>query len=274
MKREKKKLPTDKKLHISKVRPEDHISINAIGKNKKLEFEVTYAEITEQDKAEIEASYGDATLPIELIVHEVNGQEKPISFAGHSSALEFIAINPEGVYKWEHINLIKYTLSSGSMIHLIIALLPEGIKFNRRRGVRVNMDTRMEIEQDDKRIAVLVREMSYCGLSFINLSSREVDPSKPFVLNLIDIDEKKEKTFVVGKFYGKIQRQRVEEDGTVVYGCILAERHAEYLQKFIAMKQLENISGKKAYKGYQRNNSTQFWKEDAVDALEAIMKEK
>ncbi|MCR4567538.1 MAG: hypothetical protein K5769_05775 [Pseudobutyrivibrio sp.] len=274
MKKKQSKPTVEKKLHIKKVRPEDHLSIVAMGEDKKLEFEVTYAELTPEEEAELATKYSNAFLPIELIVQEFEGKEKAVSFAGHSSILEFIAINPEGVYKWEHIQLIKYKFDNGKMIHVIVALLPEGEKFNRRRGVRIDIDTRMELEQGDNKIEVIVRDLSYCGFSFTKVSEDSLDFTKAFLLNLIDYDPKSEKTYSVGRFAGKVHRQREDENGNMVYGCILAEKHAEYLQKYVAMKQMERISKKTEYKAVQKNSESQFWKEEVVDALNGLKVER
>ena len=89
----------------------------------------------------------------------------------------------------------------------------------------------MELEQENVKIPVLVREISYCGFSFINLSKSDVDIKKAFVLNLMERDG--DRAYSIGKFVGKVHRVQEVDGGKTVYGCILADKHAAALQKYI-----------------------------------------
>lgn len=253
-------------LHISEVKPEDSISVTAIMDGKKVEISCTYAELTEEQKEFLNVNYGNHYLPVELITMEVNGEEIPVSFQGQNSVLQVVVVNSDGVFKFEKILIRKTTLPGEKTFHLINAISTLGIRFNRRRGVRVNVDTRMELEQGEVKFVILVREISYCGFSFINLSQTDVDINRPFILNLIERDG--DKSFSYGKFIGKVHRVEEVKGGNTIYGCVLADKHADQLQKYVAMKQLEILTGKKAFaEDIQKNSNSDRWRAEIADAL-------
>ena len=252
-------------LHISEVRPDNNISVTALMDGKQVELGATYAQLNEEQLEFLNVNFGNHFLPLEPITHEVNGEEIPVSFEGHNSVLHVVVINPDGVFKFEHILIKKLTLKGDKIIHVINAISTIGIRYNRRRGVRVNLDTRMTLEQGEEKYPILVREISYCGFSFINLALNEIDVNRPFVLSLIERDE--DKAFTVGKFIGKVHRVEEVSGGSNIYGCILAEKHAGDLQKYIAMKQMEAITGKKLFKDIQKTSNSETWRSDIADAL-------
>ena len=212
-------------LHISEVTPSDSIAVTAMMDGKKVEISCTYAELNEEQKTFLDVNYGNHYLPVELITTELNGEEVPVTFKDQDSVLQVVVVNPDGVFKFENILIRKTTLPGDRTFHLINAVSTIGIRFNRRRGVRVNVDTRMELEQGEEKFIILVRELSYCGFSFINLSQNDVDKDKPFILNLIERDG--DKSFSYGKFIGKVHRVEEVSGGSTIYGCILAEKHAD-----------------------------------------------
>ena len=258
-------------LHISEVQPTDSISVTAMMGEKKVELSATYAELTEEQVEFLNVNYGNHYLPVELITQEVNGEEVPVSFDGQNSVLHVVVANPSGVYKYEHILIRKTTLPGDKTFHLINAISTIGIRFNRRRGVRVNIDSRMELEQGEEKFQILVREISYCGFSFINLSPNDVDTTRPFILHIIERDD--DKSFTIGKFIGKVHRVEEKEGSGTIYGCILAEKHANQLQRYIAMKQMEALTGKKAFVDIQKNSNSDRWRQEIADALGATLNE-
>ncbi len=253
-------------LHISEVKPTDSIAVTAMMDSKKVEISCTYAELTEEQTEFLNVNYGNHYLPVELITMEVNGEVVPVTFQGQNSVLQVVVVNPDGVFKFENILIRKTTLPGDKTFHLINAVSTLGIRYNRRRGVRVNVDTRMELEQGEEKFIILVREISYCGFSFINLSQKDVDPSRPFVLNLIERDG--DKSFSYGKFIGKVHRTEEVKGGSTIYGCVLADKHADQLQKYVAMKQLELLTGKKAFaEDIQKTSNSDRWRAEVADAL-------
>ena len=62
------------------------------------------------------------------------------------------------------------------------------------------------------------------------------------------------------------------DGGKTVYGCILADKHAAALQKYVAMKQLEFLNGKKM-KDIEKNSTSANWRAEMADALGYAMEE-
>ena len=252
-------------LHISDVKPTDSITITAMMGSKKVDIPATYAELTVEQIEFLNVNYGNHYLPVELITQEVDGEDVVLSFTEHNSALKVVVVNPDGVFKFENILIRKTTLPPDKTFHLINAVSTLGVRYNRRRGVRVNVDTRMELEQGDSKFIILVREISYCGFSFINLTKTDIDASRPFILKLIERDG--DKSFTVGKFIGKVHRVEEPENGNKIYGCVLAEKHEAQLQKYIAMKQMEALTGKKVFDDVQKISTSENWRQEVADAL-------
>ncbi|MCR5581796.1 MAG: PilZ domain-containing protein [Pseudobutyrivibrio sp.] len=265
------KKETNNKILIEHIKPEDNVSVTALMDNKKVDIPVNVVDISEEEHNELISHFGNHVIPIDTITQVVNGEPLVVSFEGQSSLLQLINVNSKGVYKWEHLKIKKYTFKSGRTIHAISSLVPEGVKYNRRRGVRVNIDSRMEIEQDDTKYMVLVKDLSYCGFSFINLTPAEFDPSRVFLLHIIERDG--DKSYLVGKFIGKVLREQPSKEGPTVYGCILHDKHAAALQKYVAMKQMEKLNGKKAYTDLQKTSSSEYWKAEVAEALNSTISE-
>lgn len=258
------------KLHINDVKASDRITVIAMMDNKKIELPAKFAELTEEERGELSV-YGKNILAVEGIVQEKEKELYIVSFTGHVSVLESIVINEDGVFKFDYVQIKKHELKSGKVIHVIVAINPEGKRYNRRRGIRINLDTSMTIEQGEQKFVVLVRDMSYCGVGFVNLSPEEIDRKKPFILNLVEKDE--DKSFTVGKFIGKVHRVYEQENGSTTYGCIIAEKHAEFLQRYIALKQMEAINGKKAFNSLQKTSENENWRADVASALNELLTE-
>ena len=100
----------------------------------------------------------------------------------------------------------------------------------------------MNIEQNGEKISVIVRDLSYCGIAFVESAETPVDPDKAFTINLIDTDEDGNE-YLVAKLTGRINNQKEIDDGKILCGCILAADHASDLHRYIANKQIEAIRG-------------------------------
>jgi hypothetical protein len=102
----------------------------------------------------------------------------------------------------------------------------------------------MDVEQGQSIYNVIVRDISYCGVAFIEpmVEESQLDASKPFALHLYDEGEDGER--LVGIFRGKITNQQKIDSG-ILNGCEIAADHASELQKYIANKQIEELRGKK-----------------------------
>ncbi len=255
----------NKQLHIKDVKPDDSISVTALMGEKKVELSATFASLTDIEKSTLDGIYGDKYVPIEQIELDVNGKQTNVIFEKQNSVLEVVVVNASGVFKFKNVRIVRYTFNEQRSIQVIHALTPKGMPHNRRRGIRINIDTRMTLEQNDNKYIILCRDISYCGFSFINLSPDEINVNQPFLLHLIERNE--DKSFNVGKFIGKVQRVEESDNGAKVYGCILHEKHAAQLQKYIAMKQMEMLNGKKAFDDIKKLSTSENWRADVADAL-------
>ncbi len=254
------------KLTIQEINKETTLSVIASLEDKKLELPVEYAHITDNELVEIRAKYGENIIPIEDVVQEWKRKLFKVSFNGHLSKLDLMAINTEGVFLWEKVKIYKVVLSSGRMVNLIKSDRVEGEKFNRRRGVRIALDKSMDIQQDGEIFRVVVRDLSYCGVGFIEYTeTSNIKVGEPFELFLVE--DSKDGENLVGKFYGKVINQRELPAGGIFNGCILSSQHSTFLQRYIAMKQLEQISGKKMSPTIQRNATGDNWKGIIVESL-------
>ena len=259
-----------KVLHISEVTAENNITISAMMGKKQIDLQAIYATLTDAEKDALDEIYGDKYIPIELIIEEHEGETLAVTFMKQNSKVEVVAVTPYGVFKFSNVRILRFDFDTGKSIHVIHGLATKGVPCNRRRGVRINLDTRMELEQENVKIPVLVREISYCGFSFINLSKSDVDIKKAFVLNLMERDG--DRAYSIGKFVGKVHRVQEVDGGKTVYGCILADKHAAALQKYVAMKQLEFLNGKKM-KDIEKNSTNANWRAEMADALGYAMEE-
>ena len=259
-----------KVLHIDEVTPDNNITVSAMMGKKQIDLQALYADLTAAEKEALDSIYGKKYIPIELITEEVEGETLAVTFQKQNSQVEVVVVNPDGVFKFANIRILKFKFDDGKAIHVIHGLNPKGVPCNRRRGVRINLDTRMELEQENNKFIILVRDISYCGFSFVNLSKNDIDINKPFILNLMERDG--DKAFSMGRYVGKVQRQQEQEKGPTIYGCILAEKHAAALQKYIAMKQLEFLNGKKL-KDVEKNSDSDNWRAEVADALGELLEE-
>ncbi len=253
------------KYEISDINEKTTLTLIATMENQKMELPVEFADISVAEREEILKKYKGKVLPIEDIYMTRNEKKVSVSFKGHASKLELLAITENGVYHWDNVQIYKATLESGRTIQVIFSSRLEGEKFNRRRGIRINIDKKMDIEQNGEKQSVIVRDISYCGMSFIEPDNNEVETGTEFVLYLTDTMDDEER--LVGTFNGKILNKRNSSGGQVICGCVISAEHAAFLQRYIAMKQMEIISGKKNAKILTKVKTGEYWQDDLAEAI-------
>ena len=72
----------------------------------------------------------------------------------------------------------------------------------------------------------------------------------PFVLSLTETEGEEEK--LVCKIVAKKINEREPSKGIIVSGCVISSQNADFLQRYVAMKQLEQLNGKKQQFSIQR----------------------
>ncbi len=265
----------NKKLNeitISDITKDYTLSIVATLESKTIEMPAEYARLTMEETSEIKKRFGEDILPLENIMTKIQEKMLEVSFKGHVSVLDLIAISEDGVFKWAHVNVYRVKLATGKEINLLTSKQRFGEKFNRRRGVRIDLDKAMKIEQQGQTYTVVVRDLSYCGVSFVEPNGSQVQKNVPFSLYLTEDSDEGEK--MVGTFTGKILNQRTMDSGAVVSGCILSASHASYLQRYIAIKQMEKLSGtRKGHAGVKKTATGEDWQRKLAGALEASLDE-
>ena len=259
-------------ITIADINKDYTLSIIATLDSKTIEMPVEYARLTVEEVAEVDKRFGQDIVPLENIMTKIQEKMLEVSFKGHVSTLDLVAVSEEGVFKWAHAKVYRVKLASGKEINLITSKQRFGEKFNRRRGVRIDLDKAMKLEQQGQTYTVVVRDLSYCGVSFVEPNGAQVQKGMPFTLHLSENSDDGEK--LIGAFTGKILNQRTLDSGAVVSGCILSASHASFLQRYIAAKQMEQISGKrKKAAGIKKTVTGEDWQRKLADALEASLDE-
>ena len=256
---------------ISDIKKDHTLSIVATLDSNNIEMPAEYAHLSAEELAELRSKYDSEILPLENIVTTIQEKMLAVSFKGHVSKIDLIVVNQEGVYRWSNVKVYRIKLKSGKMVNLVTSKQRAGEKFNRRRGVRIDLDKAMKLEQEGQTYTVVVRDLSYCGVSFVEPNGSQLQKGMPFLLNLVDSTEKGDKE--IGKITGKILNQRTLDSGAVVSGCIVSADHAQMLQRYIAIKQMEQISGRKSNRGLgiQKLATGEDWQIKLADAIEATM---
>lgn len=256
-----------KEFLLSNIKKEYTLSIVARLKGKKIDLPLEYAELTDEEYEELTEKYGKEFLPLEPIVRQWEEKLLEISFKGHESVLELFVVTDEEVFQWVAVKVFRINLSTGRYINMITSSLKMGKKYNRRRGVRINIDTVMNLEQEGETFHVIVKDLSYCGVGFFELGEGMVKKGVPFILHLTEPGEDGEEKLVC-KLVGKVLHQR-NDAGGIFSGCILSTKHAAFLQKYVAMKQMEQISGKKRDFGISYHVISEDWKRERAERLNA-----
>ena len=253
-------------INLCDLNQEATLSVIGSLDNKKIELPTEYAILSESEMQELKKRVGLYFVPLENILKIWQDKLQEVKFTGSVSKLSFIAITKDGVYHWENVKIIKHVFNSGRSIHVVLCANPVGEKYNRRRGVRINIDKMMNVEQNGQIYPVIVRDLSYCGIAFLEQAQAAVDPDKAFVINLTDTNEDGE-DYLVAKLTGRINNQKDYDEGRILCGCILAADHASELQRYIANKQIEAIRGKKIGKRISKNVSGDNWQEEVINKL-------
>ena len=250
-------------FHISEITRNITLSVVASLDGKTIELPLEYADISPEEILEVKKRYGKNILPLENVVKQWKEKLIAAKFKGHLASLDLIAVTTESVFAWEDVKIYATKLSSGKIINILKAPVDEGEKINRRKGVRIAMEQPMLVQQEGMFHTVLVRDLSYCGVGFIEHGPSELKVGVPFILCLLEHNDDGVK--MIDKFSGEIINQRPLPDGGTFSGCTLSDKHAIYLQRYIATKQLEELSGKR-----QRPyviSSDDKWKDMLVENL-------
>lgn len=253
-----------KELKLSEIEKDYTMSIVATLEGKKVDLPIQYANLSEEESEEVATKYGPEAIPLDPIVRKWEEKIFEVSFKGHTSKLELIVVTTEDVFHWSSLKIFKVKLTDGRSINILTSNLACGVRFNRRRGVRITLDKMMTIEQGDQSFLVIVRDLSYCGVGFFEPGSAKVQRGMPFTLKLTESSDDGDK--LVCKLTGKILHQR-EEEGGIVSGCVLSSQHAAFLQRYIAIKQMEQISGRKQDYRVEHNATGDDWKNKVVNQL-------
>ncbi|WP_176761836.1 PilZ domain-containing protein [Pseudobutyrivibrio sp. YE44] len=234
---------------------------------KKIELPAEYASLSEAEHKELFDKYGTRVVPIENILTHLQEKIVEVSFKGnHLSDTELLAVTSVGVFRWKNVKIFKVTLTTGKVIHIIFSAREDGEKFNRRRGVRLNLDKQMDIELNGERFKAVVRDISYCGMSFVKPEGLEIEPGMPIVLHLSELADDEDDR-VVGAFEGKVLNKRIISSGAEVCGCVISAEHAAFLQRYIAIKQMERASGKRSEKTLTKVKTGEYWQNDLAEVL-------
>lgn len=261
-----------KGLKITEITEKATISVMASFGNKKLELPTEYAFLNELEMKEVVAKYGEKILPLENVLQVWQEKLREVSFKGTVSKLDLIAVTSAGVYKWDNVKIYKYDFRSGRHIHVAVPITSEGIKYNRRRGVRINVDKIMDVEQGANMYSVIVRDISYCGVAFVEPLGAQLNPDERFVLHFTESTDKGDR--LVALLTGKINNRKDYDKGGVLNGCVLSPDHASFMQKYIATKQIEAIRGKKKPAALSKTKTGDYWKEELGDEFKKRINKK
>ena len=255
----------DKTLDIEELNSEAMLSLMAIIEGKQVELPLTMAQLSGEEKAELQNRIKGSILALEVVMME--GAERPtiINFKNAAAEMTLYAVVGEDAYRWDNVRIGLLQLKTGRRVHVLKPVISAGQKHNRRKGLRLDMDITMEILQDGRKVNVLVQDISYCGLRILERGGSQLDKEQPFIVALID-DNKGERKPVIN-LDAKIVRQKVFENGDVESGCIIAKGQQDFLQRYVAIKQMERIRGGVVYKTIARTDTTEDWKKNTAEKL-------
>ena len=254
-------------MKLSELNFESSLSLMAELEGGQTDIPITRAELSEDEYNEIEATVGARFIPLEVIVQEYEKKFAVISFQNSKAKLSLIAFHENELYKWDNVVVDRVQLQSGKSIHLVKVPNPNGSKFNRRRGVRIDIGRYMEIEQKNKNFNVLIKDLSYCGLGIMEKGESKIDVNEPFTLHLTE--SRGSENRLVAKIVAKVIRQEEIEGGYIKSGCIIAKGHYNFLQRYVATKQMENLQGKSGgYSDVMRADNSDNWKKSIAKQLE------
>ncbi len=244
-------------IKIQDLTSESSLSILALIDDKQTEVPIKMAVLTEDEMDEDSSIINGPFVPLDVIVHEMDKKFAVISFQNARADIQLIAVHDGEIYKWDNVMVTMIQLENGKKIHLCKLQNSKGTKFNRRRGVRLPLDQAMEVQQKGTTYKVIVRDLSYCGIGLLERGESKLDVKEPFILFLSE--RNKDKEVIVGKITAKIIRQEKTENGDTISGCITAKGHYNFLQRYIAIKQMERIKGE-SMNGVQRTCNNENWR--------------
>ncbi len=218
------------------------VSIVADVGEQKIELPAERAPLSTEELSQVREKYGRNVFPLDDVVNKWQAKIKAAKIKGKISSLDFLVVTSFGVFRWEDVKLYKFKLESGRLIYVVVASDELGERFNRRRGIRINIDKVMDVEQDDNIYSVIVKDISYCGVAIVEPMGAQINPDEYFMLHLVDYAS--DGVHPVAEITAKIANQKVNEDGSVFSGCSIIADHASFLQQFIANKQIEELRAK------------------------------
>ena len=253
------------KANINELTSEHQLYIRASVGDQYTEVAIKLANLTDEQQEQVKRRVNGYYIALDVVVSEYQKKMQVISFQHHKADLALIALIGNDLFKWDGINVDMMVLNDGTKVHVLVLRAPEGLRYNRRRGIRVNIDRRMEIRQNDVTYNILVRDISYCGIGLQELGDSKLNMKDPFVLFLTENDGKRD--VLIGKITGRVVRQEKLENGMTISGCITADSNHSFLQKYVATKQMELVSGKSKFKSIERNATGDDWKKNVADML-------
>ena len=230
-------------ISIAELGSRTTVSIIADVGEQKIELPAERASLSPTEISQVRAKYGNNIFLIDDVLNKWQEKIKAAKIKGKITRLDFIAVTSFGVFKWDDIKLYKSKLESGRIIYVVVASEELGERYNRRRGIRINIDKVMDVEQMDNMYSIIVKDISYCGVAIVEPMGSQIDPDEYFLLHLIDYDQDGN-TRPVAEITAKIANQKENEDGSVFSGCAILADHASFLQQYIANKQREDLRAK------------------------------
>ena len=253
-------------INISDISKNASLSILAIGKKKTIEIPIKLGELSDEERREINAKVVEEYIALEVVKTDFENRKVVVSFQNVKAEMSLVAADRGEIYKWDNIKVDMIELSNGKKVHIIRFEDSDGVKFNRRKGVRMMVDRRMYVKQGGGLYPIILNDVSYCGFGFTEKFDQNLDVERPLILELQNRN---------GDFYdyihGSIVRTIEKESGEVFHGCKVAKDDQQSMQKYVAILQMELIRGKTP-KDVVKNEEHQEWKESITYQLGRAMK--
>jgi len=256
----------NEKLSINSLREGANVSLRALLDGKYTDIPISIAQVEDEERLELNKKINCPYVALDVIVQEWQKKFMVVSFQQKEAQIALVAVHEKGIFKWDNVKVDMFVLESGKRVHVVRVMSEYGERFNRRRGVRIDFGKNMDVRQGGKTHRLLVKDISYCGVGFVEYGESQLSADEPFVLFLSDEEDGKD--VLVGKFTGKMVRQDVLENGVTISGCIFASDHYPFLQKYLAVKQMQQINSKFKYKSVTKYDEGKDWKTNTVKQLE------
>ena len=177
------------KLNIVYVTSAATISVMAYSGSRKIELPVEYANLSIEDQNKLDEKYAGKVLPLNSILDKWKSKLSAANFDGKFNKFDLIAMTSNGIFKWNDVKIYKSSMFEGREVYLVFPSNVLGEKYNRRQGVRINIDRVMDVEQDDFFYSVIVKDLSYCGVGIVEPLGAQINPEKSFTLHLTEETE-------------------------------------------------------------------------------------